>query len=375
MPTESISTTSQTSPSAGRPPLSEETSSRGPVEAAGRPRLRGAFTALITPFTPDGSLDEATFRGFVAWQVRSGIDGLVPCGTTGESPTLTPAERERLIAMTVEIASCGRPNRPCATVLAGTGTNDTAATIRATRRAAKLGADAALVVAPYYNRPDQRMLEAHYRAVADEGGLPVVVYNVPSRTGTNVEAATLLRLAEHPLIVGVKEASGNLEQIATILRDRPPGFSVLAGDDAWTLALLAMGGDGVISVASNEIPSEMVALCAAAGAGNWERARFIHARWLPLFRANFQGGPNPVPVKAALEMMGRAPGYLRQPLLPLEGAARERLAQLLGASGLLSAAAPVLPPAAAALHDGNAGAPDDGNAGVLVSRSLQGVPA
>jgi 4-hydroxy-tetrahydrodipicolinate synthase len=303
-----------------------------------RPALRGAFTALVTPFAADGSLDEAALRRFAAWQVLAGVDGLVPCGTTGESPTLSAAERERVIAIAVEAAAARRPDGRRAMVLAGTGTNDTRATIRATRRAAALGADAALVVAPYYNRPDQRMLEAHFRAVAEEGGLPVVVYNVPSRTGTNVDAATLLRLADHPRIVGVKEASGNLEQLATVIRDRPEGFAVLAGDDAWTLAAMAMGGDGVISVAANEIPGEMAALCRAADNGRWDRARFIHARWLPLFRANFQGGPNPVPVKAALGMLGLVPERLRQPLLPLDAADRERLASLLRSCGLLGAA-------------------------------------
>jgi 4-hydroxy-tetrahydrodipicolinate synthase len=299
-----------------------------------RPRLRGAFTALVTPFAPGGELDEEAFRRFVRWQILAGIDGLVPCGTTGESPTLDSAERERLIGLTVESAS-ERPSRSRITILAGTGSYDTAATVRATRRAAELGADAALVVTPYYNRPDQRMLEAHYRAVADEGDLPIVVYNVPSRTGTNVEPATLLRLAEHSRIVGVKEASANLEQIATILRERPRGFAVLAGDDAWTLAVLAMGGDGVVSVASNEIPGELVSLCAAARAGDWEQARRLHERWLPLFRANFQGGPNPVPVKAALGLMGLVPDRLRQPLQSLEEEPRARLRQLLEANGLL----------------------------------------
>jgi 4-hydroxy-tetrahydrodipicolinate synthase len=303
-----------------------------------RPALRGAFTALVTPFCADGTLDERAFRHFAAWQVLAGIDGLVPCGTTGESPTLSAAERERVIAIAVEAAAAARrPGGRRVAVLAGTGTNDTRVTIRATRRAAALGADAALVVAPYYNRPDQRMLEVHFRAVADEGGLPVVVYNVPSRTGTNVDADTLLRLAEHPCIAGVKEASGNLDQVATILRDRPERFAVMAGDDAWTLAVMAMGGDGVISVASNEIPGEMAALCRAAAEGRWDRARFIHARWLPLFRANFQGGPNPVPVKAALGMLGLAPEWLRLPLLPLEDPHRERLASLLRSCGLLGA--------------------------------------
>lgn len=306
----------------------------GPSRSATRPRLRGAFTALVTPFGADGGIDERALRELIRLQVLAGIDGLVPCGTTGESPTLSADERDRVIALTIETVS-ERPSRARVSILAGTGTNDTAATIRATRRAAALGADAALVVAPYYNRPNQRMLEGHYRAVADEGGLPVVVYNVPSRTGTNVEPATLLRLAEHPRIVGVKEASGNLDQIAWICRERPTGFSVLAGDDAWTLAMLAMGGDGVVSVASNEIPGEMVSLCAAARAGDWDEARRIHARWLPLFRANFAGAPNPVPVKAALAMIGLVDETVRAPLLPLEGADREALAEVLRGLGLV----------------------------------------
>jgi 4-hydroxy-tetrahydrodipicolinate synthase len=288
----------------------------------------------VTPFTDDGAVDETAFRRLVTWQLLSGIDGLVPCGTTGESPTLSVAERERLIAIAVELRD-ERPWRRRATVVAGTGTNDTHATIRATRRAAELGVDAALVVAPYYNRPDQRMLESHFRAVADEGGLPVVVYNVPSRTGTNVEADTFLRLAAHPRIVAVKEASGNLEQIARICRERPRDVAVLAGDDAWTLPILALGGNGVISVASNEIPGEMVALCAAAQVGDWEHARRIHERWLPLLLANFRGAPNPVPVKAALALMGLASETVRRPLLPLEDDARAGLAYLLRSLGLL----------------------------------------
>jgi 4-hydroxy-tetrahydrodipicolinate synthase len=301
-----------------------------------RPALRGAFTALVTPFTPDGALDEAAFRRLVRWQILAGIDGLVPCGTTGEAPTLSTEERERLIALAVE-AAAERPSRSRVTVIAGTGTNDTAATIRATRRAAALGADAALVVAPYYNRPDQRMLEAHFRAVADEGDLPIVVYNVPSRTASNVEADTFLRLAEHPRVIGVKEASGNLDQIARICRDRPRDVAVLAGDDAWTLAVMVMGGDGVISVASNEIPGEMTALCAAARAGDWEQARRIHERWLPLFRANFAGGPNPVPVKAAMALMGLMSDTVRLPLLPLADEARDRLLAILRDGGLVEA--------------------------------------
>ena len=221
-------------------------------------------------------------------------------------------------------------------IVAGTGTNDTRATIAATRRAAELGADAALVVAPYYNRPDGRMLEAHYRAVADEGDLPVVVYNVPSRTGHERARGRLPPPRGAPRIVAIKEASGNMDQIATICRDRPRDVAVLAGDDAWTLPVLALGGDGVISVASNEIPGEMVALCAAARAGDWDAARRIHARWLPLFSGNFRGGPNPVPAKAALAAMGLLRSdAVRQPLLPLADADRAVLHALLRETGLI----------------------------------------
>jgi 4-hydroxy-tetrahydrodipicolinate synthase len=302
---------------------------------ANHPTLRGAFTALVTPFTPDGAVDEAAFRRLVRWQILAGIDGLVPCGTTGESPTLSGEERERLIATTVEVTR-ERASRDRVRVIAGTGTNDTAATVRATRRAAELGADAALVVAPYYNRPDGRMLEAHFRAVADDGDLPIVVYNVPSRTGSNVDADTFLRLADHPRVIAVKEASGNLDQIARICRDRPRDVAVLAGDDAWTLAVLAMGGDGVVSVASNEIPGELVALCAAARAGDWDGARRTHERWLPLFQGNFRGGPNPVPAKAALTLMGLLDSdMVRAPLLPIDPDGRAAMAVTLRGLGLL----------------------------------------
>ena len=300
-----------------------------------RPLLRGALTALVTPFTADGRVDEAAFRRLVRWQILAGIDGLVPCGTTGESPTLSVAEREWLVATTVEIAH-ERPSRDRLRIVAGTGTNDTASTIAATRRAAELGADAALVVAPYYNRPDARMLLAHFTAVADAGDLPIVVYNVPSRTGSSVDVDTFLRLAEHRRVIAIKEASGNLDQIARICRDRPADVAVLAGDDVWTLPILAMGGDGVVSVASNQIPADMVALCAAALAGDGERARHLHERWLPLFQANFRGAPNPVPVKAALMAMGLLEhDAVRQPLLPLDPAATEALWQTLRTLGLV----------------------------------------
>jgi len=299
-------------------------------------RLEGAFTALVTPFAADGALDETSWRDLLARQLDAGIDGVVVGGTTGESATLSPSERDRLLAAAVELRD-QQPWKRRVTVVAGTGTNDTAFSVRTTQRAAALGADAALVVVPYYNRPDQRMLDAHFRAIADEGGLPVIVYNVPSRTGANIDPDTFLRLAEHPRVVGLKEASGNLEQIARVCRYRPPEVAVLSGDDAATLAVLAMGGNGVVSVASNQIPGEMAALCAAARNGDWRTARRLHERWLPLMIANFRGGPNPVPAKAALALMGILPvDALRAPLLPLEQPARERLTATLRDLGLLA---------------------------------------
>jgi len=295
--------------------------------------LSGAFTALVTPFTRDGEIDEATLIRMVERQLDAGINGLVPVGTTGESPTLTADEDARVIELTVEaVRRRGLEGRT--PVVAGTGSNDTRSTITYTRRAAELGADAALVVSPYYNKPDQRMLEAHYRAVADEGGLPIVVYNVPGRTGSNVNADTLLRLAEHERIIAVKEASANLEQIMTVTRDRPEGFAVLSGDDSWALPIMGVGGDGVISVASNEMPVAMVALCDAARTGDWDTARRIHERHLDLFRANFLTS-NPVPVKAALAEMGLIEDVLRQPLMSLDDMNRTRLRAVLDDLGLL----------------------------------------
>ena len=297
-------------------------------------QFRGAFTALVTPFTPTGSIDEAAFRALVRRQIDACIHGLVACATTGETPTLSHEEDEWVIATTLEIAS-ERPSRARVRVVAGTGSNSTATAIKSTRRAAELGVDAALVVAPYYNKPDQRMLDAHFRAVADEGDLPIIVYNIPGRTGVNIEAATLLRLAEHPRIVAVKEASANMDQIATILRDRPADFSVLAGDDTWIMPMLALGGDGAISTCSNEIPAEIAEMCDAAFAGDWELARRIHEQWLPLMKANFVGGPNPVPVKAAMSLMGLCGDAMRMPLLPLDEAHRAQLRLVMKAAGLL----------------------------------------
>jgi 4-hydroxy-tetrahydrodipicolinate synthase len=296
--------------------------------------LQGAFTALVTPMTESGELDEPTLIRLLERQIDAGINGLVPVGTTGESPTLTADEDARVIELTIEAVRSRGSTIP---VIAGTGSNDTSTAVTATRRAAALGADAALVVAPYYNKPDQRMLEAHYRAVADEGGIPIVVYNVPGRTGGNVSADTLMRLAEHPGIIAVKEASANMEQIMTIVRDRPEGFAVLSGDDSWTLPIMGMGGNGVISVVANEVPAVMVEMCAAAATGDMATARRIHYRYLDLFRANFIT-TSPAPVMAAMAEMGLITDALRMPMMPLDDANRARLRVVLEDLGLLGTA-------------------------------------
>jgi 4-hydroxy-tetrahydrodipicolinate synthase len=273
--------------------------------------LRGAITALVTPFTADGRVDESALRALVAWQVERGIDGLVPVGSTGEAATLTLAERERVVAITAEVVNGRVP------VIAGAGTNDTAAAIENSRVLAAAGATHLLHVSPMYSKPPQRGLLAHFRAVADAAPRPVVLYNVPGRTASNVEPETQLALAEHPNIVATKEASGNIEQIAEILRHRPAGFAVLSGDDALTLDVIARGGDGVISVVSNAVPAVMRALCVAAASGDLPAARALHGTLEPLFRAAFVES-NPIPIKAALALMGRIGNVLRLPLVPLD---------------------------------------------------------
>ena len=299
------------------------------------PIFSGAITALVTPMNADGSLDEATLVAMVERQIDAGINGLVPVGTTGESPTLSAEEDQRVIVLTIETVR-RRGVAETTPVIAGTGSNVTQHAIEYTEAAMRLGADAALVVSPYYNKPDQRMLEAHYRTIADIG-LPVVVYNVPGRTGGNVAASTLMRLAEHENIVAVKEASGNMEQIMTIVRDRPDGFAVLSGDDSWTLPIMGVGGDGVISVASNEVPRVMVELCAAAARGDMEEAWRIHYRYLELMRINFVT-TSPAPVKAAMAEMGLITDALRMPKLPLDEANRVRVREVLADLELLPAA-------------------------------------
>jgi 4-hydroxy-tetrahydrodipicolinate synthase len=294
---------------------------------------KGCGTALVTPFDDKGRIDFGTLERLVEWQVAQGIDFLVPCGTTGESATMSGDERKAVTAFVVKTVKARVP------VLAGAGGNHTAKAVFWSRDAEAAGADGILSVTPMYNKPSPEGLVRHFSAIADATRLPIVVYNVPSRTGTNVDAATFLRLADHPRVIGIKEASGNLEQIAGICAERPHDVAVLAGDDAWTLPILALGGDGVVSVASNEIPGELVALCAAAGAGDWDAARRVHERWLPLFLANFHGAPNPVPVKAALAAMGLLDGdTVRAPLLTLEPQPRAALVGLLQRLGIVEVA-------------------------------------
>jgi len=280
--------------------------------------LRGAMTALVTPFDEHGEVDRDALRRLVEWQVECGIHGLVPCGTTGEGATLTDDEHG-VVVRTVVAAAAGR-----VPVIAGCGTNDTRRTIDGARRAKEAGADALLVVTPYYNKPNRSGMIAHYRSVADASDLPIVVYNVPGRTGQNLGAEMILRLAEIPAVVGVKEASGNLEQIAAVLESRPAGFRLLSGDDALALPAVALGANGLISVVSNEAPGEMASLVASALRGEMEAARGLHYRLLPLMRANFVE-TNPVPVKTAMSILGRCRGDLRPPLGPPDDATREAL--------------------------------------------------
>jgi len=300
------------------------------------PWLRGCGTALVTPFTATGAVDEKRFRALVERQIAAGVRLLVPCGTTGEAATMTAAEHERLIALTVETA------RGRAKVLAGAGSNATASTIDRARAARAAGADALLLVAPYYNKPSQAGLAAHFRAVAHAvGDRPVLLYNVPGRTASNIAATTTLALArEVENIVGVKEASGDLAQIMAILRDRPAGFRVLSGDDAVTLPLIALGADGIVSVVSNETPDLMANLTESALRGEWETARELHYRLLPLMEANFLES-NPGPVKAALAAMGLLEEHFRLPLVPVQEQTRARVRAVLGPLGLLPGAAHV----------------------------------
>jgi 4-hydroxy-tetrahydrodipicolinate synthase len=295
--------------------------------------LRGVATALVTPFTRNGEIDEERLRALIEYQLTGGVRLLVPCGTTGESATMTEAEDQRVIKLTVDAA------RGRARVIAGTGSNATASTIEWTTAARDLGVDAVLTVAPYYNKPTQEGLYAHFRAVAEAAkDFPVVIYNVPGRTGSNIAADTTLRLAnEMGNIVAIKEASGDLTQIMAILRGRPEHFRVMSGDDSVTLPMIALGAEGLISVASNEAPALISRMVDLALAADWEEARALHYKLLPLMEANFIES-SPGPVKAGLALMGIIEENFRLPLVPVKESTRARMRTLLLELGLMKEA-------------------------------------
>jgi 4-hydroxy-tetrahydrodipicolinate synthase len=273
-------------------------------------RLAGCGTALVTPFTMEGGIDEQSLRSFVDWQIASGVHFVVPCGSTGEAATMSPAEHRRVVEITVEQTAGRVP------VVAGAASNDTAKAIFLSREMVAAGATHQLHASPMYNKPPQRGIVAHFRAIADAVKIPIVVYNVPGRTASNIEAATTLELAEHENIVAVKEASGNLAQIGEIIRHRPARFSVLSGDDPLTLQVMADGGDGIISVTSNVAPSLVAQLAELCAAGDYAAAREIHHRLAEWTAAAFVES-NPIPAKSALAMMGKMANVLRLPLVPL----------------------------------------------------------
>ena len=295
--------------------------------------MRACATALVTPFTSDGSVDEPALTRLIEYQISNGVKVLVPCGTTGESATMTEAEDQRVISLTIELAK-GR-----ARVIAGGGSNSTAVAIENSKIIRDLGADAVLQVAPFYNKPTQDGLYAHFRAIAEAvADLPIVIYNVPGRTSSNIAAETTLRLARDcENIVAVKEASGNLSQIMEILHGRPDGFHVVSGDDAVTLPLIALGGDGLISVASNEAPALMSKMVTLALEGKWNEARELHYRLLPLMEVNFIES-SPGPVKAALAMMGMIDENYRLPLVPIQEKSKAKVREVITVLGLIQEA-------------------------------------
>jgi len=279
--------------------------------------FHGALTAIITPFR-DGAVDEAALRELIEWQIQSGIDGLVPCGSTGESATLSHAEHERVIKITIE------QTRRRVPVVAGTGSNSTAEAIRLTASAREMGADGALLISPYYNKPTQDGIYKHYKMVAANVDLPILAYNIPGRTGSNIAPETFARLAEIKNIIGVKEASGSTEQTSDILRLTNGEFTVLSGDDALTVPLMAIGAKGVIATIGNAMPRETHEMAAAGLAGDFERARQLHYKMLPLMRTLFIE-TNPICIKQALAFMGKCCNELRMPLVPMTPAAAEKL--------------------------------------------------
>ena len=289
--------------------------------------LGGCGTALVTPFAIGGAVDEPALRALVEWQIANGIDFLVPCGSTGEAQTLSAAERVRVVSLVVETAAGRVP------VMAGASHNDTRQAVEEARAMSALGVDWLLVATPYYNKPTPEGLYRHFAAVADASNRPICLYNVPGRTAVNLRPETVFRLASHRNIVGIKESSGDLAQVQYLLAGRPEGFAVLCGEDWMTLAVMAAGGDGLISVASNEIPEDMRALVHMTTLGNMDDARVLFYRVLPLLEANFLE-TNPAPVKAALAAMGRIQEVLRLPLVPLSDSRREPLLAALRGAGV-----------------------------------------
>ncbi|MBZ5593581.1 MAG: 4-hydroxy-tetrahydrodipicolinate synthase [Acidobacteriia bacterium] len=289
----------------------------------------GCGTALVTPFRRDLSLDEAAVRTLVRRQIEAGINFLVPCGTTGENPTLTRAEHLRVVEIALEEAKGKVP------VLAGAGGYNTQEVIELAREVERLGANGILSVTPYYNKPTQEGLYQHFKAIAEAVRIPIVVYSVQGRTGVNVEPATLARLAEIPNIVGVKEASGNIAQMASVIQQVPESFAVLSGDDAITLPLIALGGRGIISVASNEIPAQMTQLAQLSLSGDFAGARKLQRKYLPLMEVNFIES-NPIPVKAAMALMGLLEPVYRLPMCPPKPENLARIEKVLDSAGLLA---------------------------------------
>ena len=293
-------------------------------------QLRGCGTALVTPFSQDGAVDENALRNLVAWQVESGIDFLIPCGTTGETPTLTHDEWLHVIDVTVEVVAGRVP------IMAGATSNSTQeAVAKAKEVSSRPGVDAILTASPYYNKPTQEGQYRHFKAIAEAVDKPIILYNVPGRTSANIEPATLARLSEVPNIAGVKEANGNITQIAEVLNLVPETFLVFSGDDAITLPVIALGGVGIVSVASNEIPREMAEMTRASLANDWSTARALHRKYLPLMQANFIES-NPLPVKAVLAMMGKIQEIYRLPLLPMRRDTRSKLQRIATDAGLLT---------------------------------------
>jgi len=289
--------------------------------------FQGAMSAIVTPFSR-GRIDEKAFRKLIESQVRGGIDGIVPCGTTGESATLTYEEHERIIEITLDAVKGRVP------VIAGTGSNSTDETIAFTRHAERAGADAALLISPYYNKPTQEGLYCHYRAVAKEVSIPLVLYNVPGRTALNMLPDTVARLSEFKNIIGIKEASGSLQQVSEVIEKARKGFMVLSGDDFITLPMLAVGAQGTISVTSNIVPGEVAKMCGAQREGNTKKALRLHYKMQPLNRALFLE-TNPIPVKSALAMMGAIKEEYRLPLVKMESGKRRALRRVLQEYGLI----------------------------------------